>query len=403
MNWKTWLPLTVAIVLGLLAMKIARDVLNKNKAPLPNDNSTQVVVLNKDLPAGMQISAADLGTRKMSGDVDVSGLFTNPADLEGRVLTSPAVKNTPIMQTMLAPKGAQSGLSAVIPDGMRAITIEINEFTGVAGYLQPGCRVDLVSTITDQGEMLTRTVVQNLKVQAVGVRHAPEGEQPPPGTLRSVTLLASPKEAEAIDLAVTAGRTRLVLRSNDDNQKADSQGVTVAELRGKPAENTGTDPFESTQQAIAPSSDPLSSPTTQPVASRKPAQRQRIVQFIRGTHEESIAIDDPAESVATPMPAPAQAPAAQPDETQPTQTSSAADTDDQTAAADDQVAAQEQANADDQTGADDQIAPDDQTASTADTNLSAADTDEVAPDDATGAEDGVTQADVQDVAPDLNK
>jgi pilus assembly protein CpaB len=383
MNWKTWLPLTVAIVLGLLAMKIARDVLNKNNAQ-PVDNSTQVVVLNKDLPAGAQIAVTDLSSRKMSGDVDVSGLFTNPADLEGRVLISPAVKNAPIMQTMLAPKGAQSGLSAVIPDGMRAITIEINEFTGVGGYLQPGCRVDLVSTLTEQGEMLTRTVVQNLKVQAVGVRRPPDGEQPAPGALRSVTLLATPKEAEAIDLAVTAGRTRLVLRSNDDNNKADSEGMTVAELRGKPAEIPGSDPFE-TRATIAPNPG-LTPPSTQPthVASAKPAPRQRIVQFIRGTKEESIAIDEPLETVATPAPATARPNSEQPDQAQSTQSSSAWEPGDEDTASDDQVATEER------------------TASDEDANFSA--TDDASTDQASAADEGVTGLDLQDAAPgDQNK
>ena len=129
-----------------------------------------IVVLNKDLPGGALISAADLSTRKMAGDISMDNVITKTSDVDGRVLATNGVKDSPLLSTMLAPKGAQSGLSAVIPEGMRAITIEINEFTGVAGYLQGGCRVDLVATMTADGEMLSRTVAQNIKVQTVGMR-----------------------------------------------------------------------------------------------------------------------------------------------------------------------------------------------------------------------------------------
>jgi pilus assembly protein CpaB len=286
-------------------MKVARDVLSKNNQPvIVKEEGTSVVVLNKDLPGGAQITAADLSTRKMAGDISMDNVITKTSDVEGRVLATNGIKDSPLLSTMLAPKGAQSGLSAVIPEGMRAITIEINEFTGVAGYLQSGCRVDLVATVTADGEMVSRTVAQNIKVQTVGMRRAPEADPNTPPSIRSVTLLATPKEVETIELAASLGRTRLVLRSTNDNEKPLSQGITVAELKGKTADafvpTPSTDPFAQLKPAVA----PANPPTTQQTASLppfQPSRPQKQITLIRNGKVEVIFMDLPeAPAVAEP-------------------------------------------------------------------------------------------------------
>ena len=174
------------------------------------------------------------------------------AELEGRVLATAAVKGSPVLQSMLAPKGSGSGLQALIPDGMRTITIEINEFSGVAGNLVPGCRVDVVSSFNGDanGEMVSRTIVQNVKVTALGSRRAAENEQAGNGNnagaqnqVKSVTLLATPREAEAIELATATGRPRLILRSGKDGETLPSDGISVAELRHGSA-TPKKDPFQ---------------------------------------------------------------------------------------------------------------------------------------------------------------
>ncbi|HMB96540.1 MAG TPA: Flp pilus assembly protein CpaB [Tepidisphaeraceae bacterium] len=232
MNLKTWVPLVLAIVLGLFAMIFAKNYMDKKNPSVNSENAMKVVVLKKDVPAGKQLTAEDLGTAKMAGDVNPQSVFSDPAQLEKRVIVAPSIKGTPIVQTMLAPEGTGNGMQALIPDGKRAITVEINEFSGVAGNLVPGCRVDIVSTFSgEHGEMLSRTIVQNVRVQALGMHQGDAAGNEPTGPTRSITLIATPAEAEAIELATATGHPRMVLRASGDNEPSDSEGITVAELR----------------------------------------------------------------------------------------------------------------------------------------------------------------------------
>jgi pilus assembly protein CpaB len=276
-------------------MKIARDVMSKKPVVGTTTEGTAVVVLKSDLPAGAALTSADLDTVLVSGKVNTEAVFTSPAALEGRVLIADTTRGTPISSALLAPAGSGTGLQALIPEGMRAITVEINEFSGVAGFLGQGCRVDVVATLNDpSGGMISRTIVQNVKVQAIGSRQQADASAP----VRSVTLLTTPKEAEAIELACATGRPRLVLRPSTDNATENTPGVTIAELRGSPRD---ADPFGASPVALltpAPTSQPVQTVPVMRIES-KPAPRstwQRKVQVIRGGQEGVVTFDE----VATP-------------------------------------------------------------------------------------------------------
>src|SRR5215217_1929454 len=151
MNWKTWVPLVLAIVLGVVAAKVARDTLSKNKtAATPAGKFTKVVVTKADITPGKELKAEDLTLAQVEADNVPSSSFKETTEVVGRVSETLMVKGQPVVEAMLAPTGSGSGLQALVPPGMRAITVEVNEFTGVAGMLTPGCRVDIVSTINDQ-------------------------------------------------------------------------------------------------------------------------------------------------------------------------------------------------------------------------------------------------------------
>src|SRR5687768_15057281 len=141
MHLKTWIPLALAIVLGVVAAKVAKDVLAKNKP-----TQAQAIKLNKvitakaDLLPGRQIQAEDLGVSEFPPQSVPENSFTDPTQLVGRVIEFRTIKGQPIVAAMLAPEGAAAGLQTLVPKGMRAITIEVNEFSGVAGLLTPGSR-----------------------------------------------------------------------------------------------------------------------------------------------------------------------------------------------------------------------------------------------------------------------
>ena len=244
MNVKTVIPLALAIVLGLFAAIAAKNMMDKNKSrPVEVVRYTQVVVAKDNLAAGSELKAEDLAIGKMAGDVPADAVYGNPGELTGRVLKTNIVRGQPVLEPFLTPKGTGSGLQAIVPAGMRAITIEVNDFSGVGGFLVPGCHVDVIATVTgENNEMLARTVVQNVMVQAVNshLQPAAPNQETGPEPMRSITLVASPKEAEAIDLAARTGQPRFVLRASGDAVSPDSDGVTAAELRGT---KRHSDPF----------------------------------------------------------------------------------------------------------------------------------------------------------------
>src|SRR4051812_35812525 len=171
MNWKAWAPLSVAIVLGLVAAITARNLVNRRPAATVAAGRPVVVVNHPILP-GQEIKADDVVSAPLAWKELPEGTFSNPADLVGRVATMPMVKGQPVLESLLAATGTGSGLQALVTDGMRAITIEVNEFASVAGLVNPGCSVDVVATFEDSKtrQRVARTIVQDVKVMAVGQR-----------------------------------------------------------------------------------------------------------------------------------------------------------------------------------------------------------------------------------------
>lgn len=301
MNWKKWAPLAIAIVLGGIAAKLTRDMMARNQgAHQQPRNTIGVVVAKQDLAPGTELTPEMLILTQLSPAAAPERAFSRTDDLVGRVTEIELVKGQAIVEPMLAEAGAGSGLQALIPTGMRAITIEVNEFSGLAGMITPGCRVDVVATLrADSGEaQVARTIVENVKVTAVGQRVVASGSVDPAGKpqgaaeepAKSVTLLATPEQAEAIELASAAGRPRLVLRGGRDNQPGNTVGITLAELLGTavapaPIPVVQSDPFA---QAPAPATRPSAEPSHEPSAPLR-----RSVQVIRAGLESSVTIEEP--------------------------------------------------------------------------------------------------------------
>src|SRR5262249_40087279 len=154
-------------------------------------------VAKRELPPGKELAPEDLAIGMISTENAPEHIFTNQADLQGRSTNTVIVRGQPIIDAVLAPQGAGTGLQALVPEGMRSITIEVSQYTGMIGLIHPGCRVDVVATFTDdqRNDTTTRTIVQNVPVQAVGPRLVtPQATDDQPDKSRSVTLLVSPKD-----------------------------------------------------------------------------------------------------------------------------------------------------------------------------------------------------------------
>ena len=302
MNLKTWTPLALAIVLGLIAAKVARDALVRGRdGDRSAARTVKVVVARGPVSPGQALTADALSLGPISAEAAPPGTFTDPASVVGRVAATMMVPGQPVMEALLAPTGSGAGLQALVPRGMRAITLEVNETTGVAGLIVPGCHVDVVCTLNSASreDTVATTIVQDVLVQAVGQRLSagrnPDDKEAAP--IRSVTLIATPRDAEAIELATSTGRTRLVLRGANDRSLADTFGVTFLDLRGdEPLAPPVAPP-------VAPRVETAQKPpvaATQPVASTQPAsadpfaepqKNRRVVTLIKGGTRTEVVFD----------------------------------------------------------------------------------------------------------------
>jgi pilus assembly protein CpaB len=194
-----------------------------------------VVVAAADLQLGAELKKEDLVTIAFPQGKTPEGSFGKAEDIIGRGLIVPVVKNEPILSAKLASKEAGSGLPPVIPEGMRAVSVRVNEVVGVAGYVLPGSRVDVIATQSPSnapGDMTSKVVLANVQVVTAGVRMEADQEKGKPMQVTVVTLLVSPEQSERLALASTEGKIQLALRNPLDQNAPATPGIKPAGLMG---------------------------------------------------------------------------------------------------------------------------------------------------------------------------
>jgi len=200
----------------------------------------QVVVAVTPLPLGTRLDTTNVRTISWPGDAPVPGMLTTVESAVGRAVITPVVANEMILESKLAPREAGAGLPATIPEGMRAISVAVNEVIGVAGFVTPGTSVDVLVTgqipgATQSGaQYVTRTILENIRVLAAGqkIEQDKEGK---PQTVPVVTLLVSPKDAGTLAMASTEGKIQLALRNTIDGQTPAPVPVLQATVFGSGA------------------------------------------------------------------------------------------------------------------------------------------------------------------------
>ena len=201
--------------------------------------SMQVVVAAQSLPMGTRLHPNHLRVVPWPSRNPVAGSFSDVKELVDRGVITPIAENEPITVTKVASLEAGAGLPPVIPEGMRAISVKVNEVVGVAGFVTPGTIVDVLVTARTGGsgtdETMTRTVVSKVKVLTAGTKYDQEkskvGE---PIQTSVVTLAVLPEDGERIALAQNQGTVTLALRNPLDVDPTDTQGVKMQNLmRGK--------------------------------------------------------------------------------------------------------------------------------------------------------------------------
>jgi pilus assembly protein CpaB len=200
-----------------------------------------VVVAGADLDIGAQLTRDDLRIIDWPANAVPAGAFSDPKDVIGRGVVLPVIQNEPILPLKLASTEAGAGLPPAIPPGLRAVSVRVNEVIGVAGYVLPGTRVDVVATVNPTGQntdITSKVVLTNVQVLAAGTKIERDTERNKPIPVSVVTLLVDPEEAERLTLASTEGKIQLALRNPLDKTMPATRGIKPAVLLGiAPARN----------------------------------------------------------------------------------------------------------------------------------------------------------------------
>jgi len=237
-----------------MAVGVMRANPNKSKNAVNIAATVPVVVAAADIPRGKLLSAQDLALRDWPQELSPPGALSTVDAAVERVAVGQMVQGEPILEAKLAPKNAGRGLAALIPDGMRAYTIQTSRVaSNVAGFILPGNKVDVLLNLkgTTRGEDRTgggstTTLLQAVEVLAVDQRlEAPEENKVDPKQQSSVTLLVTPDQAAKLDLGQNMGILTLSLRNPDDKAAAETEPATITQIRyllGMPTEIPDDEP-----------------------------------------------------------------------------------------------------------------------------------------------------------------
>jgi pilus assembly protein CpaB len=185
-----------------------------------NDPGADVIVAADDIQVGARVEEHDVRIARFPASGVPAGAYVKKSQVMGRGVIIPISKGEFILPSKLAPENAGSGLPSLIPPGMRAVSVRVNEVVSVAGFVGPGTRVDVLLTGTPNGssESQTTTVLQNVAVIASGQRLERNAAGEPQNT-PVITLLTSPEDAERVTLAQSEGKIQLSLRNPLDTHQ----------------------------------------------------------------------------------------------------------------------------------------------------------------------------------------
>jgi pilus assembly protein CpaB len=287
MNRRLLVILMCAFVLAAGASYVVYRVVGTQVSARARPQVTQVVLAARDLEIGTLIRDTDLKTGEIVGALP-KGASAKADGLLGRGVVSTIYAGEPIFDSRLAPAGSGGGLAATIPPGMRACAVKVNDVVGVAGFVLPGMRVDVLISGNVPGVPSTegpkvRTLLQNIAVLSAGTNIQKDNEGKPV-QVQVVNLLVTPKQAELLSLASNETRIQLVLRNPLDTEMAKPPGSAMAALFAdpnappKPAAHVGT---------------PRRMP---PVVQKPAAPRYYLVEVLNGSTKKEEKFSAPEEN-----------------------------------------------------------------------------------------------------------
>lgn len=231
---RTLLALALAIVSGLVAgIATIRYLEDRPTSLLASESEAEtqpVAVAARDLGVGDVLQAEDVKLVDWPAGSVPSGYAGSSSEVIGRSLIAEVSVNEPFMATKLADTGLY-GLVPLIPAGMRALSVRVDEVVGVAGFVTPKTRVDVILTMTVPGgrDPTSKVILQNVQTLAAG-QEIQENEEGEPMTVTVVTVLVTPDEAEKLTLASSQGKIQMALRNTLDLETVETSGQFASRL-----------------------------------------------------------------------------------------------------------------------------------------------------------------------------
>ncbi len=195
--------------------------------------TTNVVVASQDLPTGTVINSTQVKAVSWPAANMPQGTFPVGDQVVGRMVLERIASGEPVTAAKLVPVGGQPGiLTYKIPEGHRAMTVAVDQVSGVAGFITPGNKVDVVLSVTPPGgqQALSKIVLQDVPVLAIGQIISQEKKDEKPQVVPTVTMDVTPEDAEKLAVASTQGRLQLVLRRAGDTEVVKTSGSTVVRV-----------------------------------------------------------------------------------------------------------------------------------------------------------------------------
>lgn len=247
----------------------------------------EIVVAKVPLQIGMMLEEKHLKTAPWPKESPVEGSVSNPADIIGRGVLFPIQVNEPILESKLARAGSGAGLAPAIPEGMRALAVPVNNVVGVAGFVLPGSRVDVILSGSPDGSRIdfSRAILENIQVLSAGQEIAYDAEGKPK-SVPVVTLLLDPEQSQTLTLAMIDGRIQLALRNPLDQEAADPNPVRREALYAASSHKPALQPEAPVRRQVT----RRAAPPRPPVAAvaPPPAPRTFEVELIEGTDRKNF-------------------------------------------------------------------------------------------------------------------
>lgn len=270
MNRRLLTILLISFAVAAMCSLLVYRLVGNSVAANHKASSTRVVAAAADIKLGTVLSSANLTTIEIAGTLP-KGAILKPESVIGRGVMSDLYQGEPILESRLAPAGSGGGLAATIRKGMRACAVKVDEVVGVAGFVTPGMRVDVVISGNPPGSPNStegprvKTLLQNIEVLSAGtdIQKDTEGK---PQQVHVVNLLVTPEQAETLSLASSETHIQLVLRNPTDTQISELPGTAMSSLFA------GSKPAPAQAMTVAVAKGP-----------RKPAPKTDFVEVINGS------------------------------------------------------------------------------------------------------------------------